>query len=374
MASIKRRSNGRWRARYYDASGRQHSKDFARKVDGERWLAEQSASIVTGQWVDPRAGKVTVATMAEAWLAGNPSWTEATRARNRSILERHVLPRWGRVPVSRVAFEDVQTWVSDLSASGLAGGTVRKVAGVLSSVLALAVKSRRLAVNPAQGVDLPKQRLSQRRYLSVAQVEALADACGDRGDIALVLAYCGLRIGELAALRVRHVDLLRRRFRVEESVTEVNGQLAWSSPKDHQRRSVPFPEFLSEPLAARLADKAAGELLFGSERGGPLRVRNMRRDWFDAATVRAGVPGLTPHELRHTAASMAVSAGASVLALQRMLGHDKPSTTLDVYSDLFDEDLDDVAHRLSEARARARKAKMRPTAESESSPPASAGL
>ncbi|HET7306001.1 MAG TPA: tyrosine-type recombinase/integrase, partial [Segeticoccus sp.] len=115
------------------------------------------------------------------------------------------------------------------------------------------------------------------------------------------------------------------------------------------------------------------DLLFGSERGGPLRVRNMRRDWFDAAAVAAGVPGLTPHELRHTAASMAVSAGASVLALQRMLGHDKPSTTLDVYSDLFDEDLDDVAHRLSEARARTREAKTRPTAASEASPPASAG-
>lgn len=78
----------------------------------------------------------------------------------------------------------------------------------------------------------------------------------------------------------------------------------------------------------------------------------MRRGWFDAAAVTAGVPGLTTHELRHTAASLAVSAGASVLGVRRMLGHDKASTTLDVYSDLFDADLDAVADRLADTRSR----------------------
>jgi integrase len=90
----------------------------------------------------------------------------------------------------------------------------------------------------------------------------------------------------------------------------------------------------------------------------------MRRDWFDAAAKEAGVEGLTPHELRHTAASLAVSAGASVLALQRMLGHDKPSTTLDVYSDLFDEDLDLVADRLAEGRSRSTAEYLRSVATS----------
>lgn len=352
MASITKRPDGVWRARYRDEAGKEHARHFPRKVDAQRWLDEVTTSVVTGQYVDPKAGRATVGELGVKWLTGNPSWTEATRARNRSIVERHVLPRWGSVPVSRVAFEDVQAWVTDLSASGLAGGTVRKVAGVLSSVLALAVKSRRLAVNPAQGVDLPKQSLARRRYLSAAQVEAFADVSGEHGDVVLVLAYCGLRIGELAALRKRNIHVLKRRFLVEEAVTEVNGRLVWSTPKDHQRRSVPFPAFLSERLSVRLAGKGEEDLAFGSTRGGALRVRNMRRDWFDAAAAEAGVPGLTPHELRHTAASMAVSAGASVLALQRMLGHEKPSVTLDVYSDIFDEDLDAVAERLSDARAR----------------------
>ncbi len=142
-------------------------------------------------------------------------------------------------------------------------------------------------------------------------------------------------------------------------MTEVNGALVWSEPKDHQRRTVPWPRFLDDDIRAAMKGKGAEDMLFPAPGGGALRVRNMRRDWFDAAAKEAGVEGLTPHELRHTAASLAVSAGASVLALQRMLGHDKPSTTLDVYSDLFDEDLDAVADRLAEGREKATAYRLR---------------
>lgn len=350
MASIKRRPNGVWRARYRDAAGREHSRHFGRRADAKRWLDEVTTSMGTGTWVDPARSALTVGAMGDAWVK-TPAWTDSTRARNASILEKHVRPRWGSVRLVDVHHEDVQAWATELASSGLAGGTVRKIVGVLSGILRLAVRSHRLAVNPAQDLDLPKQRLAGRRYLTAAQVEALADAAEEHAIKVYVLAYCGLRIGEMAALRVRHVDMLRRRFRVEESVTEVNGELQWSSPKDHQRRSVPFPPFIAEDLALELAGRGPDDLVFTSSKGATLRVRSMRRNWFDVAALAAGLGGLTPHELRHTAASLAVAAGASVLSVQRMLGHDKPSTTLDVYADLFDGDLDDVASRLAETRS-----------------------
>lgn len=350
MASIKRHENGRWKARYRDAAGKEHARHFARKVDAQRWLDEATASLVQGTWVDPGRSRITVRAMADAWKT-NGAWEESTKARNLGILDRHVLPQWGDVKLSDVTHEDVQAWVNGLTASGLAGGSVRKVTGVLSSILDLAVRSRRLSGNPAKGVVLPKQRPARRQYLSAAQVEALSDAADEWGDLVHVLAYCGLRIGEAAALRVRHVDVLRRRLRVEESVTEVNGKLVWTTPKDDEGRSVPFPSFLVDDIVGRMKGKGPDDLLFTTSRGGVVRVRNMRRDWFDVAAKIAGVEGLTPHELRHTAASLAVSAGASVLSVQRMLGHDKPSTTLDVYSDLFDSDLDDVADKLADVRA-----------------------
>ncbi len=101
-----------------------------------------------------------------------------------------------------------------------------------------------------------------------------------------------------------------------------------------------------------LAGRDAADLVFTTLTGQPLRNRNARRAWFDRAAEAIGEPDLTPHGLRHTAASLAVSAGANVKAVQRMLGHASAAMTLDRYADLFDDDLDAVADRL-DAVARA---------------------
>jgi integrase len=341
--NIAKRDDGRWRARYRDPAGKEHA---------QRWLDSVTSSIVEGNHVDPRAAQVVFASVADSW-ATNPGWSESTRARNVGILRHHVLPRWGAVRLDRITYDDAQAWVNGLAASGLAGASVRKVAGVFSGVLTSAVRGKRLRISPADSLALPRQALARRRYLTARQVEGLAEASGEWGDLVQMLAYTGLRFGEAAALRVRSVDILRRRLTVEESVTEVDGRLVWSAPKDHQRRSVPFPAFLAPAFEGRMAGKSPDSVLFETAAGSTLRVRNMRRDWFDRATSAAGLAGLTPHELRHTAASLAVGARANVLAVQRMLGHEKPSTTLDVYSDLFDGDLDAVAEALEGARTSA---------------------
>ena len=91
-------------------------------------------------------------------------------------------------------------------------------------------------------------------------------------------------------------------------------------------------------------------LAFPSPCGTVLRNGNFRRNTFDTAAERAGLAGITPHGLRHTAASLAIAAGATVVVVQRMLGHSSPSVTLDVYSHLFADDLDTVATRLHEAK------------------------
>ncbi len=94
--------------------------------------------------------------------------------------------------------------------------------------------------------------------------------------------------------------------------------------------------------------------MFTISRGDVLRVSNYRKRVFVPAVaslseVRRVVPSITPHDLRHTAVSLAVSAGANVKAVQRMLGHAKASMTLDVYADLFEDDLDSVADSLDAA-------------------------
>jgi integrase len=134
-----------------------------------------------------------------------------------------------------------------------------------------------------------------------------------------------------------------------EAITEVHGRVIVGTTKTHQRRSVPIPRFLADQLAAQLAGKAPGDLVFTAPEGGALRNTNFRPRFFDPAAEKAGLPGLTPNELRHTATSLAVAAGANVKAMQRMLGHASAAMTLDVYAGLFADDLDAVADQLDRA-------------------------
>jgi integrase len=271
-----------------------------------------------------------------------------------AIVRTHIVPAFGSIPLSAIDHSAVSAWVTEMSQRGLAAPTVRHAHRIMHMLLGSAVADGKLIRNVASGVKVPRDRSREKRFLTHHQVRLLAEAAGPDGLIIRVLAYCGLRFGELAALRVRNIDPLRRRIHIEESVTEVNGTMVFGSPKSHQRRSVPMPASLLDELAAACVGKHPDDLVFTAPKGGVIWLRNWRRRVFDAAVFKAGLGELTPHELRHTAASLAVAAGANVKAVQRMLGHASAAMTLDVYSGLFDDDLDQVADRLDEALVRSK--------------------
>lgn len=247
--------------------------------------------------------------------------------------------------MASISYTDIAVWVADLSATGQAPSSVRQIYRALSLMLDQAVLDGRLGRNPAQGVKLPHVRRGEPVFLSAEQVGRLVDAAGSNGLSFHVLALTGLRFGELAGLRVKRLDVARRRLVIAEGLSEVGGRVVWSSPKAHRTRSVPVPRSLMPDLIDLCAGKAPDDPLFTSPNGGPLRLMNSRRV-FDPACRAAGVSGATPHDLRHTAASLAISAGANVKAVQRMLGHASAAMTLDVYAGLFSDDMDDVADRM----------------------------
>jgi integrase len=164
----------------------------------------------------------------------------------------------------------------------------------------------------------------------------------------VVAGYCGLRWGEVAALRWTDIDLDLRRLRVSRAYSEEAPRGEMSPVKDHQARTVPIPGTVVDELTKLRAQSAPSELVFPSANSTPLRNRNFRRDSFDAATAALGLT-ITPHNLRDTAASLAIQAGASVVAVARLLGHESAATTLNHYAGLFPTDLDDVAVRLDAA-------------------------
>jgi integrase len=350
----------RWRARYVDGSGSEVARGFVRKADAQNWLDEVTSTIVTGTYVAPGAGNVTIGEVYKQWVGTFGHLKATTKAARESAWITHVRDVWEATPVCEVQTSAARAWVNDLAAKGSSAPTIENALGVLRMILGLAVEDRRIASNPCEGVKAPPREHSQRAYLTHPQVDELAAAMARDGLVVWFLAYTGLRYGEMAALAVADFDMLRRRVQVRRSVTEVKGKLVWSTPKTHERRSVPFPRFLAEDLARRMAGKARDELVFAAPGGGVLRIATFRTRVFNPAIAKLrGIdddgkpttdwPRPTMHDLRHTAASLAISEGANVKAVQTMLGHKSAALTLDTYADLFPDDLEAVAEALDAA-------------------------
>ena len=359
MASIDRRVSPdtgavAYQVRYRTPDGKSRAKTFRLMRDAKQFAASVETVKATGDFVDPQRATVTVSEWAASWMAARTSLAVSTRARYQTIVGTHIVPRWGRLRLSQVTHEDVQQWVAELG-ERMAPASVRKVHRVLSLLLSYAVKSGRLARNPANLVDLPRVKSKPRRYLTHEQVGAFADAVGEDWRLhVLVLAYTGLRIGELVALRWRNVDLLRRRLIVSESASTVDGRLVMSDTKGHEPREVPLPRFLVPLLEAAMEGHGPNDLAFPGPSGVMLRRQTLHQSAFPRASAAIGIdPPLTPHELRHTAASLAIAAGADVKVVQQMLGHKSATMTLDLYGHLFPDRLDVVADAMDAARSAA---------------------
>jgi integrase len=211
MASIAKRSDGRWRARYRDAAGVEHSRHFTRQVEAQRWLDTVTTALTSGTYTDPRRSRITVSDWAARWLATKVDLKATTRRGYDGILRVHILTRWGAVKLADITHEQIAGWIAELRGSGLSASTVRQIHRVFSLVLALAVRDGRLARNPADGVPLPRATRGEQIFLTHDQLDALADAAGRERLVILFLGYTGVRYGEMAALRMRNLDLIKRR-------------------------------------------------------------------------------------------------------------------------------------------------------------------
>lgn len=354
----------------YRRPGHKQTKErgFKNQKEAKARLAEVEVAKNRNEYVDPGDSRATIATLTKAWLAARePVLKPSTYRMDESAWRIHVEPRWGSVQVGKVKSADVQAWVSGLAKTSSAT-TVLRAYGVLAAVLDRAVRDRRILENRARGVTLPRKSSARRIYLSHEQVELLA-AQSRRPEVVRFLAYTGLRWGEATGLQVQHVDVKRRRVAVEQNAVMVGTKIEIGTPKTHENRSVPYPAFLEAAIKDAMKNKPADGYLFGPGKD-PMRLPNSVNGWFAAAVKRAQAktdearaeaieldedppahfPRVTPHDLRHTAASLAISAGANVKAVQRMLGHASAAMTLDVYADLFDDDLDGVAAALDHAR------------------------
>jgi integrase len=334
----------RWQAVWSEA-GTERKKSFAVKDAAKAHLAYVEHNQRAGTYVSQDRGRVFVRDLIDAWVDTQIHLKPSTMAATRSDVRATIKPYWGDKILADITRADVQAWVSGMTK---AARTVDTIYGRFRKFLNWCVEEGRIVASPAKGVNLPKGHKREHIFLTVAQVGRLArEIDGQFADLVWMLATTGLRFGEAAELRTRDVDLKRARVRVARSVTEVDGAMVIGPPKNGRERTVPLTAFMTERLTSRLQGRGRDVLVFPSERGHHLRSNNFKSREYDPAVEAAGLPaGLWVHDLRHTAASLAVHSGASVKSVQRMLGHASAALTLDIYSGLFDQELSDVAARM----------------------------
>lgn len=346
-----------WRGRYTGPDGKQRSRSFKTKRETEGWLRDELGKLDRGTWADPAGGMGRYGDHAERWLRGLVGIRTNTRLGYEGLLRCRVLPTYATYQLRRIDPASVRTWISDMDAEGLSPSRIRQAHQVLRASLDQAVHDGLIPRNPTVGIKVPADRTREMLFLTAEQVHDLADIAGGHqpGADTLVtfLAWSGLRWSEAVALRSPSLDSLRNRVTVSQAAPEVGGKLVYGPTETHRARTIVIPRSVSNLLAANATPSFPDDSVFTAPRGGPLRSSNFRRAvWLPAvATLTETYPtliGLRIHDLRHTAASLAISVGGNIKAIQRMLGHKTASITLDRYGHLYDEDLVVLADRMEQ--------------------------
>lgn len=383
MSHVRKRGPRRYLAEYRGPDGRRHSKTFERKIDADRWLAEQSVDVASGRWVDPKAGRVTFGAYAADYVRTRPV-RDSTRTRYEGFLTH--TGELGAVPIAELRPSTMRAWQHALT-TRVAVSTAGTIRGVVASILKAAVVDRVIAVSPLDGVPLPPRPPRQlvRPYPAERVVE-LRDVITDRYAAAIMLgAGCGPRRGEAFGLTVDRVDFLRRTVTFDRQVVDSVGGWTFGPLKTAASvRVVPAPQLVLDALAAHLAKYPAGPdgLIFTAPRGGPVDRKKLGAAWRDAevrlwaratghqlgtddripaATLDAWTAahpaghGHRFHELRHFYASTLIADGQSVKVVQARLGHATAAETLDTYSHLWPDDEDRTRAALDAALAPNRK-------------------
>ena len=339
MASIKRRPDGKWRARYRDADGREHSRHFSRKIDGQAWLDEVTASVVTGMYVDPDAGKLTFSDYWQQW-SNRQIWARGTKE---SADQAAASATFSQRRMNTIKRGHIESWIKGMTAGErpLAPSTIRTRYNYVSMSFRAAVRDRVISVDPTAGVRLPRARRAEHTMVipTPGQVRAALDhAAPEHRALVAVCAFAGLRLGEAAGLRADDLDAATGLLSVRRQVQGTNvANAEVVPPKAGSERVIAVPaelvDILREHINAIGTIRAEG-YLFTS--GGHLLNRSSAGHIWRMIRKRAGLPAeYTLHTLRHFYASALIAAGCDVVTVQRALGHAQPSITLNTYSHLW---------------------------------------
>lgn len=367
MASIVKRDvdgSPRYDVRYRDPDGKQRKKTFKRRQDAKTFAATTETDMLRGTYLDQSTAKTTFKEHAEHWLRTRDYDTRSRKSQQK-LLENHVYPVIGDVPLRALKPSHISGWLTGLrnqkNDKPLAKSTRDNLFRIVSAILSGAVSDELIGRNVARASSVSRPRPAKHDITpwEPETVAAVSSALEDRYRILVILGVgLGLRQGELFGLSVDDVDFLRGTVSVERQVKvcQPGNKLVFDLPKYEKTRKVPLPEGVRDELAAYLARFPGRyvELPWDDPDGSTTQRHKLiitsreRKALNSAYTNKAkwkpalAAAGLDPedrfnmmHVLRHTYASMLLDAGESILAVAQNLGHADPAFTLRTYTHLM---------------------------------------
>jgi integrase len=338
MASIDKRPDGRYRARWREyPGGPQKAQHFSRKVDAQRFLDGISGDLARGAYINPAAGKQTFRAFADEWAEAQ-DW-KATSRESWTHVRARLLPHLGDqqiAAIDRLTLQGVQGTLAKQYARTTTATTMT-YAGM---ILRAAHSSGRIGRDPTLGLRRPKARAGEAdgkvgpdQVPTRAEALAILEAAPRHFRAAIALGLTGLRIGEVLGMVADRIELETRRVTVDQQLQRVGGEMVLTTPKAEKVRTIVVPSIVAVELRRHLRDHHADGLIFRGVRG----AERLRRDQFYAAAWKPALreAGLTEnrftfHALRHFAASSLLAEGAPLTAVAGHLG-DTVETVSRVY-------------------------------------------
>jgi integrase len=303
-----------------------------------------------GEWIDPSLSSITFQEWSMLWLEAKTDITSSTRRGYIARLNSHLLPAFGTSKLTSITNNEIGQWIAKSVERGEGLTAIKQAHGVLRQILKSAVLDGRLMRNAAEGVALPRVKPKEKKALSLNQLRALANECGEFKALVLFAGTTGLRWGELAALQCKDISLLNRTVFVGKAYSSgLKGEKILGGTKTHQSRTIPFSKEISPIVAELVENKSAECHLFQMPGYGSMDYNNFRTRYFHPAVERAGLVDVGFHTLRHTTASLLISQGTPITTVSKILGHASTQMTLDVYGHLYEDDATKYIDRLGDS-------------------------
>lgn len=346
--TIVKRLDGRWAAAVSVGNGRRKWLYGRTRREVAIKLTTAMKSIQDGIALPPE--RQTLNTFAVQWLASvRPKLKSSTHRRYAHDLRRHLLPTLGRLTLVKISPQDIQRLYTEKEREGLSSTSVHHIHVVLQRVLGQAHKWGLVTRNAASLTEPPRPARHEMRVLDANQVRTLLSVTSDDrfGALYLLASFTGIRQGELFALRWTDIDFDRALIHIRRTLRWGNRNYEFDSPKTAKsKRTIAISSKVVAALRKHRAMQSVEAirlgpswndtaLVFTDRFGGPLRPQNFLRRDFRPALERAGLPTITFHQLRHTAASLALASGVPVPDVSAMLGHAGPHITLKIYAHIL---------------------------------------